>query len=209
MQVELIGYYGSDESHALSAWTSTSRELTKEKSARIPALLQFLIKEGHWTPFEKSAFHFLVRTDVATHIHLLKHRIGVSINAESARYKEIREDELYIPEDWPTEWKEKLEKYGQEGFELYHQAMKELTPLLGRQRAKETSRYFRGYNTKITCDIMFNFRSFVHFYRLRASEHAQKEINEIAQQMLTCIQSIPDKPFEYSLEACGISTSST
>jgi ribosome-binding protein aMBF1 (putative translation factor) len=29
--VELIGYYGSDEIHAQSAWTSTSRELTEDK----------------------------------------------------------------------------------------------------------------------------------------------------------------------------------
>jgi len=31
-KVELIGTYGGDETHALSAWTSTSRDLTEEKS---------------------------------------------------------------------------------------------------------------------------------------------------------------------------------
>lgn len=31
--VELLGYYGSDEVHAQSAWTSTSRELTEDKIA--------------------------------------------------------------------------------------------------------------------------------------------------------------------------------
>ena len=30
-KVELIGIYGSDETHALSAWTSTSRDLTEDK----------------------------------------------------------------------------------------------------------------------------------------------------------------------------------
>ena len=40
--VELLGYYGSDESHALSAWTSTSRDLTDEKKKRIPQLLKTL-----------------------------------------------------------------------------------------------------------------------------------------------------------------------
>ena len=29
--VELVGTYGGDETHCLSAWTSTSRELTDEK----------------------------------------------------------------------------------------------------------------------------------------------------------------------------------
>ena len=34
-KVELIGHYGSDEIIALSAWTSTSRDLTPEKRDRI------------------------------------------------------------------------------------------------------------------------------------------------------------------------------
>ena len=50
-----------------------------------------LASEGHHTPFEKSSLHFLVTVDQATHIHLLKHRIGVAINGESARYKELKE----------------------------------------------------------------------------------------------------------------------
>jgi hypothetical protein len=37
-KVEIIGHYGSDEMIALSAWTSTSRDLTPEKRDRIPEL---------------------------------------------------------------------------------------------------------------------------------------------------------------------------
>jgi thymidylate synthase ThyX len=98
--VELIGHYGDDLTHALSAWTSTSRDITEEKRSRIGSLLEMLASEGHHTPFEKSTLHFLVTVDQATHIHLLKHRIGVSINGESARYKELKEDKSYIPSDW-------------------------------------------------------------------------------------------------------------
>ena len=81
--VELIGFYGSDETHALSAWTSTSRDLPDEKRKRIGPLLTQLAKDGHLTPFEKSSLHFLVTSDIASHIHLLKHRIGVSCLAGS------------------------------------------------------------------------------------------------------------------------------
>ena len=87
-KVELLGYYGSDEVIACSAWTSTSRDLTEEKKARIPKLINMLWTEGHKTPFEKGTVHFLVDCEIASHIHLLKHRIA-SINAESARYKEL------------------------------------------------------------------------------------------------------------------------
>src|SRR5699024_3283052 len=89
-KVELIGYYGSDITHAQSAWTSTVRDLTEEKLNRVDKLLKYLAEEGHHTPFEKSSLHFLVTVDQATHIHLLKHRVGVSINGESARYKELK-----------------------------------------------------------------------------------------------------------------------
>ena len=50
--VELIGYYGSDEMIACSAWTSTNRKLTDEKRKRIPKLINMLWSNGHETPFE-------------------------------------------------------------------------------------------------------------------------------------------------------------
>ena len=122
-KVELIGYYGSDTIHAQSAWTSTSRDLTEEKINRVPKLLDMLASEGHETPFEKSSLHFLVTVEQATHIHLLKHRIGVSINGESARYKELKEDKMYIPNDWPETWIDKLEYYTLAANEAYHQCL--------------------------------------------------------------------------------------
>jgi thymidylate synthase ThyX len=102
--VELLGTYGGDLTHAMSAWTSTSRDIDEEKKNRIPKLLAALAEGSdghpHGTPFEKSAIHFLVTTDIASHIHIIKHRIGVPVNAESARYKELKEDKYYLPEDW-------------------------------------------------------------------------------------------------------------
>ena len=63
--VELLGFYGSDEVIACSAWTSTSRELTEDKKSRIPALIDMLWSNGHETPFEKATVHFLVNCDIA------------------------------------------------------------------------------------------------------------------------------------------------
>ena len=203
-RVELLGYYGSDLTHAQSAWTSTSRDLTPEKLDRVPKLLKMLASEGHETPFEKSSFHFLVTVDQATHIHLLKHRIGVSINGESARYKELKEDKAYIPFDWSDEWKKRLEIFTETGNGLYHRALEELTPVMGRKRAKESARFFKTFNSQIDMDIMFNFRSFVHFQRLRNSEHAQVEVRALAQRMLELVQTIDGAPFRHTLEAFGL-----
>jgi len=216
--VELLGFYGDDTVHAQSAWTSTSRDLTEDKINRIPKLLNMLASEGHHTPFEKSMLHFLVTVDQATHIHLLKHRIGVSINGESARYKELKEDKTYLPEDWKgivlkeqlelggpvnkmIDWYEKLDNFTYEANQLYHQSLEELTPILGRKRAKESARFFKTINSQITMDVSFNWRSFYHFQQLRNSEHSQKEVRELAQQMLELVKNIEGNPFKHTIEA--------
>jgi flavin-dependent thymidylate synthase len=200
-KVELLGYYGSDLIHAQSAWTSTSRDLNADKIGRVGKLLDMLASEGHHTPFEKSSLHFLVTVDQATHIHLLKHRIGVSINGESARYKELKEDKTYLPYDWSNTWLNKLEKYTEEGNKLYHEALEYFTPILGRKRAKESARYFKTFNSQITMDVMFNFRSFAHFQQLRNSDHAQREVMFLAQKMLDQVKNIEGNPFELTIKA--------
>ena len=213
-KVDLLGYYGSDEVIACSAWTSTSRDLTNEKRSRIGKLISMLWREGHETPFEKGVVHFLVDCEIASHIHLLKHRIS-SLNAESARYKELKEDKYYIPEDWhgikpshkgipAKDWATQLAVYTDLGNELYHQCVADLEPVLGRKRAKESARFFKTYNSQIQADIMFNMRSFANFIKLRNSEHAQKEIREIAQSMWDLVENIEGQPFKHTLEAISV-----
>ena len=215
--VEYLGHYGDDKTHASSAWTSTSRDLSEDKIERIPKLLKMLASEGHHTPFEKSTLHFLVTTDIASHIHIIKHRIGVSVNGESARYKEIKEDKYYLPEDWENikantkalkikkrskdTWLQLLQQYTEIGNVLYHDCLEDLTPVLGRKRAKESARFFKTYNSQITADVSFNWRSFYHFLSLRNKPNAQLEIREIAQQMLDLVKSIEGNPFKYTIEA--------
>lgn len=202
--VELIGHYGGDLTHAQSAWTSTSRELTPEKRERIPELLKMLAEKGHETPFEKSSLHFLCTVDQATHIHLLKHRIGVSVNAESARYKELKEDRNYLPMDWPDELIERLIVHNKRSDMLYHEALHELESILGRARAKESARYFKAMNSQLTLDIMFNFRSFFHFQRLRNKPEAQHEVRLLASEMLRLVKKIDGNPFEHTIKAFGL-----
>jgi len=242
-QVILLGYYGGDETHCLSAWQSTNIELNieldidvskridqlfeetvKHKKKSPCELLEMLAKSGHETPFEKSCLHFQITADIASHVHCIKHRIATSINSESARYKELK-DKWYVPEEWDNisvihdesnyllaedwlwyneifTWYEALDLYNELGHGLYHLACEQLTKHLGRKRAKESARYFLPYSKQIDFDMMFNFRSFVHFQRLRNSEHAQKEIREIAQKMLELVKELDC--FKYSLEAFNL-----
>ena len=163
--------------------------------------------------------------DIASHIHLLKHRIGVSINGESARYKELKEDKYYIPDDWKDikvvngvysecyedftfaaegeDWQKVITRYTKLGNDLYHQCLKDLEPVVGRKRAKESARFFKTYNSQIQADISFNWRSFHHFLELRNKPDAQKEIRDIAATMLELVKNIEGNPFKHTIEAFG------
>ena len=204
-KVELIGVYGSDETHALSAWTSTSRDLTEDKRKRVPQLLNMLAENEHHTVFEKSSLHFLITTDIASHIHVLKHRIGVSVNAESARYKELKDDKYYVPTDWDEEERERYIEHCERCLFQYHQALESMIAKgMTRKRAKESARFYLPYGNQITADVMFNFRSFAHFIKLRYSMHAQLEIRDIAQEMLRLVHETGK--FDNTLRAFGFVT---
>jgi flavin-dependent thymidylate synthase len=154
------------------------------------------------TPFEKSMLHFLVKCDTASHIHLIKHRIGVSINAESARYKELKEDQFYIPNDWSDQEKKFYENVCLESYRHYHATLKRLIDAgFDKKRAKESARFYLPYGNQLLMDVSFNFRSFMHFQGLRNSEHAQLEIRDIAREMLDLVRDIG--VFNLSLDAFG------
>lgn len=237
--VKLIGKGGGDDSHCIAAWQSTYKELgvkmPKEVEGRIDLMFHYLAKKKkkspqelleylqtnkHTSPFEHSWLMFgELEVDIATHIQFVKHRVAVTINTESARYKELV-DKWYIPFDWITPppnphtgitqtqnnqllelWANRLEEFSRMGHELYHKALKDLTPILGRKRAKESCRYFLGYNKILCSSISFNFSSFMHLQKLRNSPHAQKEIGMVAELMLEEVRKVGD--FDLSLRAFG------
>jgi len=187
----------------------------------------------HKSPFERGIVEFNIVCEQASHIHAIKHRLA-NINGESARYKELKHDKYYIPKDWKgitcdlpitmtqgyligddtstnfkngkgwTDWSKVLEEYTKLGNALYHQSLKELTPILGRKRAKESARYFKTMNSQITLSVMMNMSCFYNFISLRRDDAAQLEIREIASDMVDAVKNIEGNPFKHTIQAFGI-----
>jgi len=219
-KVELIDWYGGDKAIARAAWTSTQIDVDSKTDEQIRDLIvNKLWNNGsgkpHRSPFERGLVEFNVTADQASHVHIIKHR-HASVNGESARYKELKEDKYYLPEDWRNikisdsgealstamdDWHERLEEYTIEGNRLYHACLKDLTPVLGRKRAKESARFFKTYNSQITLSVMMNMSCFENFVKLRKSPEAQLEIREISTTMLEQVANIDGEPFKYTLEA--------
>lgn len=217
--VELVDWYGGDKAIARAAWTSTQIDVNKKTKEEIEDLLVNKLwknKSGkpHKTPFERALIEVNITCEQASHIHAIKHRLA-NINGESARYKELKEDKYYLPSDFELvetnaeilnkynkyNWKDLLEEKTIELNYLYHQCLKDAVPILGRKRAKESARYFKTMNSQITLSVMMNMSCFHNFYTLRADTAAQKEIQWIANEMLTCIKNIEGNPFSATLKA--------
>lgn len=197
--------------------------LSKSKKMRnIEGLLKYLADNEHESPFRMSGFVFGMTTDIATHIQKLKHAVILEAeNGESAKYKELKEDKFYIPKDWNIKikkfdceklgleytendtWGDILKDFSTKSNFLYHEALHQLKDKLGNKRAKETSRYFKLYNSQINSVNKFSFAGVMEFYRKRSVDFAQNEIKEVAAQMIEEIKNIPGNPFEYSLKAYG------
>ncbi len=243
MKVELIDYMGSDKLHSLAAWASTFAEFDLDlpesnrvdiivnhilnngkKKRSIEELLDYLAQNEHTSPFRFSSFVFACTTDIATHIQKLKHTVILEAeNGESARYKELKEDKFYLPEDWSNvycsnltaleeefnisfnengNYRNLLASYTELGNKLYHQALIDLTPILGKKRAKETARYFKTYNSEINTLNKLSFDGVIQFYYKRHDKrHVQNEIADLSIAMVNCIKDITGNPFQHSLKA--------
>lgn len=218
-KVTLIGWYGGDKAVARTAWTSTQKDVESASDESIRKLIVETLwnnKTGkpHKTPFERAIVEFNITCEQASHIHTLKHRLA-NINGESARYMELKDDKYYLPVDWQDiVISEDVDKYGKGtpllnimkdytelGNKLYHQSLKDTEKVLGRKRAKESSRFFKTMNNQLTLSVMMNMSCFANFAYLRNAPDAQKEIREIASEMITLIKNIEGNPFKYIIEA--------
>lgn len=218
-KVELVGWYGGDKAVARTAWTSTQKDVesASEESIRkliVETLWNNTTGKPHKTPFERAIVEFNITCEQASHIHTLKHRLA-NINGESARYMELKEDKYYLPDDWQDiVLSENVDGYGkgiplinvmksytETGNKLYHQSLKDVEKVLGRKRAKESARFFKTMNSQLTLSVMMNMSCFANFIYLRNAPDAQKEIRDIASDMIEIVKNIEGNPFKYVMEA--------
>ena len=200
--VHLLRYAGGDESHAEAAWASTGG-MTEEKRSRMPGLIMQLGTSDprHTVPFEHSWIQFAITCDTASHIQILKHRT-LSVNAESARYKEYTADKYYIPEDWDVLNKNFLAVKTQDAYRHYHCHIANNEH--DRKRAKESARYFLPYAIQVNLVVSGNFHAYANFWKLRNSDQAQLEIHQISAEMLRLVKETTNDSFRHSLDAWGL-----
>ena len=171
-----------------------------DKVEKPEGLLNYLIKHKHWSPFEHGYMSVEIETSKAIGIQLIRHR-SFTFQEFSQRYQDVNlmdgmfesvelrkqaEDnrqsstEIFNPDvlynGYSTAASAQIGKHFRACQDLYNQ-------LLNEGVAREVARMVLPLATKTKIHMTGSIRSWIHFLDLRDDAHAQKEIQDVAQEI--------------------------
>lgn len=178
------------------ARVSSTRE---NKSENPEGLINYLIKNKHWSPFEHASITFEIVTSKAIGIQLIRHR-SFTFQEFSQRYMAVEKFE-------PFELRKQAVTNRQSSTEVFDPLLANFptTGIVGKASviideylnythrlylelldsgvAKECARMILPLCTETTIYMTGTIRSWIHFIEIRDDEHAQLEIQEIAREI--------------------------
>lgn len=203
--VEKVTHMGDDKLIVHAARVSTlgdraeDAQTTSEADAK---LIRYLMNNKHGSPFEHGTITYLVTAPIFCIWDHVRHRIGVSYNVESSRYREL-EPKVYVA-------KVARIQQGKPGHYVYvpgtvrqTQILHHTTSLVAEVAwgayeerleagiAREQAMEILPMNTMISAYITFNPRSLMNFLELRLGP-ARQEMQQIATEYL--IHALPIWP---------------
>jgi thymidylate synthase (FAD) len=186
----------AEEMIVYCARVSSSR---KDKFDKPEGLLNHCIKHGHWSIFEQASMTVEIETSKAIGIQLIRHR-SFTFQEFSQRYAVANKFE-------PVELRKQCEDNRQSSSEVFDPEI--LEPCFGAYTlisskvidqhidyskrlynsliesgvARECARMILPMCTQTTIMMTGTVRSWIHFLNVRDDQHAQKEIQEVAQSI--------------------------
>jgi thymidylate synthase (FAD) len=232
--IRVVDYMGDDTSIVQAARVSYGRG-TKKKSEDA-ALIRYLMRHNHSTPFEMCEIKLHVKLPIFVARQWIRHRTA-NVNEYSARYS-ILDREFYIPSEEQVRTQSKsnrqgraelfsaqdatyvinlLRKDAETAFEHYHLLLKtentdnEQAERDGSGLSRELARITLPLSTYTQWYWKVDLHNLFNFLRLRADSHAQYEIRVYAEAILNIVcQWVPiaHKAFlEYRMNGTYLSAS--
>jgi thymidylate synthase (FAD) len=230
--IRVIDYMGDEAAIVQAARISYGRG-TKKKSKDI-ALIRYLMRNGHTTPFEMCEIKLHVKLPIFVARQWVRHRTA-NINEYSARYS-ILKDEFYIPDNNVLAEQSKLNRQGRDlrpldrsqaekilqrftddadrAFRSYHWLLNtdndgnpqdETRPRLSR----ELARIGLPLSTYTEWYWKIDLHNLLKFIRLRSSLHAQYEIRTYASEIAKIVRAWTPNVFssfeDYELNSISLS----
>jgi thymidylate synthase (FAD) len=210
MKAELISYLGTDLTVVNAARVSFDKEsewevnhsVRKELSSKDAALIRYLAKHDHFTPFTHCMITLRETVPIFVARQRFKHTIGFSYNEVSRRYVNDT-PEFYTPDTWRG--KADNVKQGSsektiegapelEAKEAYKNVIKhcqeEYEWLMALGVCPEQARMVLPQSMYTSYYVTGSLSAFARAYKLRIDKHAQKEIQELAESWNNIIKDL-------------------
>lgn len=187
MTVQLV-HYTKDAERLIALMARVSNPDNAHNDATAPRLIRYLIRHGHWSPFEMASMCVCIETERDIAAQLLRHR-SFSFQEFSTRYARTsmaasphfrRADETNrqsshddIPEDVQGYYQDRATDLFTQSYSLYWS-------MLEKGVAKETARRILPLCTPTTLYMHGTLRSWIHYCQLRTAPDTQKEHRDIA-----------------------------
>ncbi|MFT8369439.1 FAD-dependent thymidylate synthase [Acetobacter papayae] len=196
--LRVIDYMGDDGAIVQAARVSYGRGT--RKVTEDAALIRYLMRHRHSSPFEMCEIKFHVKLPIFVARQWIRHRMA-SVNEYSARYS-ILDNEFYLPAPENMAAQSAVNRQGR-GETLAPQAAAEVLDILrgdalrafgdyermldekeGYGLARELARINLTLNTYTQWYWKTDLHNLMHFLALRIDPHAQYEIRVYAEEML-------------------------
>ena len=199
--IRLVDYMGTDARIVQSARVSYGEgtKTVREDAA----LIDYLLRNKHTSPFEQVVFTFHVKLPIFVARQWIRHRTA-RLNEISGRYS-ILKPEFYVPagndialqssdnkqgrmneavpQDLQNEVINSLQKQQEEIYAGY-------SKLLDKNIARELARINLPLSTYTEWYWQIDLHNLFHFLRLRMDAHAQKEIRDYAEVMFEICKTV-------------------
>ena len=205
--VRLVDYLGGDARIVQSARVSYGEGTKTVREDR--ALIDYLLRNRHTSPFEQVIFTFHVKMPIFVARQWIRHRTA-RLNEISGRYSVMR-DEFYVPRSHEVRLQSERNRQGGSDKEVPEELRERVIDLLRRDQ----SDIYRSYETLLEDDIarelarvnlplslytemywQIDLNNLFHFLQLRMDWHAQYEIRVYGDAMAQCVQAVAPLAFE-------------
>jgi thymidylate synthase (FAD) len=205
--VRLVDYMGSDAAIVQAARVSYGEGTKKVSEDR--ALIRYLMRQGHTSPFEMAEFKFHVKLPIFVARQWIRHRTA-NVNEYSGRYSVMKE-EFYIPEAKDIRFQSTVNKQGRAEEEVPDELKQRFVDFLKETHAASYEEYQHLIDEGLARELAriglplslytewywkIDLHNLFHFLRLRLDPHAQHEIRQYAKIMADMVKIVCPLAYE-------------
>ncbi len=205
--VRMVDYLGGDARVVQSARVSYGEGTKTVREDR--ALIDYLLRHRHTSPFEQVIFTFHVKMPIFVARQWIRHRTA-RVNEISGRYS-VMQDEFYVPRREEVRFQSVLDRQGSADAEVPEELRERVIASLreGQERtyevyqgmledgiARELARVNLPLSLYTEMYWQIDLNNLFHFLRLRLDWHAQYEIRAYGDAIARCVRAVAPLSFE-------------